>query len=301
MATITLYASKVNQMPTLINDAKKAVKVYKSELNSLKSKVLTIDGSVCNVEDVISSIKSSSQTQEDKIEALDNLKKDVNEFIADVVRIDGDAADAINQSKDDFYDKYEYLKPDIEKSKLQRKWEKFKDDCKKVGEWCKEHWKEIVAVIGAVLIITAIVVTGFTSLVPLLTFLGLSVKLATMVSITVCSIAFLASSIHLLGYPLNVLGKIFKSDTLKTISFGLRHPIISFQIGKVKPGEGNTNISTNASRFANAFDFEDNDAQEGSEVNAFRHTFWISIITNRWGENIGLQAGNAHEKPKCYS
>ena len=296
MATITLYASKVNQMPTLINDAKKAVKVYKSELNSLKSKVLTIDGSVCNVEDVISSIKSSSQTQEDKIEALDNLKKDVNEFIADVVRIDGDAADAINQSKDDFYDKYEYLKPDIEKSKLQRKWEKFKDDCKKVGEWCKEHWKEIVAVIGAVLIITAIVVTGFTSLVPLLTFLGLSVKLATMVSITVCSIAFLASSIHLLGYPLNVLGKIFKSDTLKTISFGLRHPIISFQIGKVKPGEGNTNISTNASRFANAFDFEDNDAQEGSEVNAFRHTFWISIITNRWGENIGLQAGNAHEK-----
>lgn len=59
---------------------------------------------------------------------------------------------------------------------------------------------------------------------------------------------------------------------------------------------GNTNISTNASRFANAFDFEDNDAQEGSEVNAFRHTFWISIITSKWGENIGLQVGNAHEK-----
>jgi len=147
-----------------------------------------------------------------------------------------------------------------------------------------------------VLIITAIVITGFTSLVPLLTFLGLSVKLATVVSVTVCGIAFLASSIYLLGYPLNILGKIFKSDTLKTISFGLRHPIISLQIGKVKPGVGNTNISTNASRFANAFDFEDNDAQEGSEVNAFRHTFWISIITSKWGENIGLQVGNAHEK-----
>jgi len=156
--------------------------------------------------------------------------------------------------------------------------------------------KEIVIVIGAVLIITAIVITGFTSLVPLLTFLGLSVKLATVVSVTVCGIAFLASSIYLLGYPLNILGKIFKSDTLKTISFGLRHPIISLQIGKVKPGVGNTNISTNASRFANAFDFEDNDAQEGSEVNAFRHTFWISIITSKWGENIGLQVGNAHEK-----
>lgn len=126
------------------------------------------------------------------------------------------------------------------------------------GKWCKEYWKEIVIVIGAVLIITAIVITGVTSLVPLLTFWGLSVKLATVVSVTVCGIAFLASSIYLLGYPLNILGKIFKSDTLKTISFGLRHPIISLQIGKVKPGVGNTNISTNASCFANAFDINYN-------------------------------------------
>ena len=292
MATITLYSGKINQMPSLINEAKKSVKDYKTELNRLKSKVMKIDSSICNVDDLINSIKTSTETQEDKIESLDKLKDKVNDFISDVLRIDGDAAEAINKSKDDFYDEYYYLKPECEKSG----WEKFKDGCKKVGEWCKEHWKEIVAVIVSVLVIAAIVITGFTSLVPLLTFLGLSVKLATIVSMTVCSIAFLASSIHLLGYPLNILGKIFKSDTLKTISFGLRHPIISFQIGKVKPGEGNTNISTNASRFANAFDFEDNDAQEGSEVNAFRHTFWISIITNRWGENIGLQVGNAHEK-----
>ena len=292
MATITLYSGKINQMPSLINEAKKSVKDYKTELNQLKSKVMKIDSSICNVDDLINSVKTSTETQEDKIESLDKLKDKVNDFISDVVRIDGDAAEAINKSKDDFYDEYYYLKPECEKSG----WEKFKDGCKKVGEWCKEHWKEIVAVIVSVLVIAAIVITGFTSLVPLLTFLGLSVKLDTIVSMTVCSIAFLASSIHLLGYPLNILGKIFKSDTLKTISFGLRHPIISFQIGKVKPGEGNTNISTNASRFANAFDFEDNDAQEGSEVNAFRHTFWISIITNRWGENIGLQVGNAHEK-----
>lgn len=151
MSTITLYASKINQMPSLINDAKKSVKEYKSDLKSLKSKVLTIDGSVCNVDDVISSIKSSSQTQEDKIEALDALKKDVNEFVSDVVRIDGNAADAINKSKDDFYDKYYYLKPECEKSG----WEKFKDGCKKVGEWCKEHWKAIVTII---IVITAVVI-----------------------------------------------------------------------------------------------------------------------------------------------
>lgn len=151
MSTITLYASKINQMSSLINDAKKAVKEYKSDLKSLKSKVLKIDSGICNVDDVISSIKSSTQTQEDKIDALDNLKKDVNEFIADVVRIDGDAADAINKSKDDFYDEYYYLKPECEKSG----WEKFKDGCKKVGEWCKEHWKAIVTV---VIVITAVVI-----------------------------------------------------------------------------------------------------------------------------------------------
>lgn len=85
MSTITLYSGKINQMPSLINDARKAVKEYKSDLKSLKSKVLTIDGSVCNVDDVINSIKSSSQTQEDKIDALDKLKKDVNEFVSEVV------------------------------------------------------------------------------------------------------------------------------------------------------------------------------------------------------------------------
>ena len=150
MATITLYSGKINQMSSLINKAKTSVKSYKSDLKSLKSKVLSIDESICDVDDVISSIKSSTKTQEDKIETLENLKQDINDFISDVVRIDGDAADAINKSQDDFYDKYEYLKPECEKSG----WEKFKDGCKKVGEWCQEHWKEILAV---VVVITGIV------------------------------------------------------------------------------------------------------------------------------------------------
>ena len=153
MATITLSANKINMMPLLIIDANNAVKSYKSELQTLKSKLLAIDSSVCNVDDVISSIKASTQTQENKIDDLDNLKKDVNEFVADVVRIDGDAADAINKSKNDFYEKYEYLKPDIEKSWLEEKWD---NAC----EWCKEHWKEILItvtiVIGAVLAIAMV-------------------------------------------------------------------------------------------------------------------------------------------------
>ena len=75
MATINLYAGKVNQDVKADKPRKKAIKEYKSDLKSLKSKVLKIDSSICNVDDVISSIKSSTQTQEDKIDALDNLKK----------------------------------------------------------------------------------------------------------------------------------------------------------------------------------------------------------------------------------
>ena len=220
MATITLYAGKVNQMSSLINNAKKAVKEYKSDLKSLKSKVLKIDSSICNVDDVINSVKSSTQTQGDKIDALDNLKKDVNEFVADVVRIDGDAADAINQSKNDFYDKYEYLKPDIEKNWLE---EKVDNAC----EWCKEHWKEILItvtiVIGAVLAIVAVVASGGLALVPLLTTTlttlgvsaGTALTIATVTSYTVAAIAILStlgsSTLNIIDTWGNVKNSTFKA------------------------------------------------------------------------------------------
>lgn len=140
MSTITLSANKINMMPLLIIDASNAVKSYKSELQTLKLKLLTIDSSVCNLEDVVSSIKASSQTQEDKIESLNTLNKDMEEFVSDVARIDSEVANAINKSKENFYDEYNYLKPECEKSG----WEKFKDDCKKFREWCEENWNSFV-------------------------------------------------------------------------------------------------------------------------------------------------------------
>ena len=77
------------------NDPEYAVKYYHSlfindnaDLKSLKSKVLSIDESICDVDDVISSIKSSTQTQEDKIKSLESLKETISEHISDVVAID---------------------------------------------------------------------------------------------------------------------------------------------------------------------------------------------------------------------
>jgi hypothetical protein len=110
MATIKLYASKINQMSGLIKDVKKSVIDYKSELSSLRSKTITIDKSVCDLEDIISQIQASTKIQDLKLESLETFSKNVEQFVTDVVKIDSDVADLINQRKEEFYNKYNYLK-----------------------------------------------------------------------------------------------------------------------------------------------------------------------------------------------
>ena len=155
MATIALYANKINQMPGLIKDIKKSVSGYKDELFSLKKKTLTINSSVCNLDDVISSIQSSSQTQEQKIAALDNFSQNNEQFIKDTARIDSDVADIVKKRKDEFYDKYYYLKPDCEKNG----WEKYVKDFVTSGvEFFKENWKIIVKIYVVVLLVAVSVV-----------------------------------------------------------------------------------------------------------------------------------------------
>lgn len=97
MATIALYANKINQMPGLIKDVKKSVTDYKSELSALKKKALTVDKSVCNLDDVISSIQTSSQTQEEKVNSLDTFNQNSENFISDVIRIDSGVANLVRQ------------------------------------------------------------------------------------------------------------------------------------------------------------------------------------------------------------
>ena len=150
MATIALYAGKMNQMPSLIGEVKKSVDDYSSELFSLKSKALNIRKSVCDLDDVIGMVKTSTQIQEQKMESLETIRQKTEEFVEEAVRIDEDAADAINQNKEDFYNKYNYLKPDAEKSD----WEEFWDDA---AEWCKEHWESICNVVF-VIVVAAVVV-----------------------------------------------------------------------------------------------------------------------------------------------
>jgi hypothetical protein len=155
MATIALYAGKINQMPWLIMDVKKSVMDYKAELFSMQQKALSINKSICNMDEVISSIRASTQIQEQKIESLETLNKNVEKFIADVVRIDNEVADLIRKRKDEFYSQYSYLRPEFEKSWL----DDFGDGLASAAEWCKEHWKLIVTV-ALVVVAVALICTG---------------------------------------------------------------------------------------------------------------------------------------------
>lgn len=152
MATITLYAGKINQMPGLINEVKKSVVDYKSELSALRKKTLNINRSVCNLDEVISFIQASSQTQDRKIDSLEKFCSESEKFISEVVRIDEEVAELINKRKENFYKEYYYLKPESEKSG----WEKIKDGLKSVAEWCKENWKSIAKIVAAAVVITGL-------------------------------------------------------------------------------------------------------------------------------------------------
>jgi len=160
-------------MPGLISDIKNSVVDYKSELFALKTKSLSINKSVCNLDNIISSIQTSSQTQENKIISLETFSNNSEEFMSDVVRIDGEAAAVIYERKYDFYEEY-YLKTDCEKSR----WERFCDACASVVKWCREHWKLIVTIIiafAAIVVLTCISIDA-----PILVFMTKGVILGTL-------------------------------------------------------------------------------------------------------------------------
>ena len=154
MATIELYKDKINSMSNYIEQAKNAVSDFCVDLSALKSKILGINSSVCD--NVVSSISSSSQTQEQQIAGLEATQKEVNAFIDLTISRDNSAAAAVSKAKDDFYKEYSYLKPECEKSD----WEKFCDGLKKVGDWCKDHWKEIVLAIELIAAVACLFIPG---------------------------------------------------------------------------------------------------------------------------------------------
>lgn len=289
MATIALYSAFANQMSSQLKSVIGSVTDLQAELFSLNANVLTIPSSICNMDDVIESVQVSTRTQEQKINNIDTLDQHIEEFIEDVAEKDNSVAEIVSQNKNDFYAAYSYLKPEFEKGI----WEKFKDNCKKVGTWCKEHWKEILItvsiVIGAVLAIAAVIVSGGLALVPLLTALGLSASLATGISLGVAVIAVVStigsSVLNIIDTWYNIDDSSFKVWQ-KIFNWASIISNVSYSIGYIYNGiNGITNADLRAldgNRLVNVTRWGRPGLESGDWVMRGKNTWLNYILSGKW-------------------
>ena len=156
MATITLYKDKINGVGSLLDDMIKSSNNLNAQLGTLKNTLQGVDSSTCNLQDTVDSISSSSKSESDKVEDLKRLNNKLTAFIEMTARRDSSAESEINKAKEDFYTKYSYLKPECEKSRM----EKIADGMKKACEWCKEHWKLIATIVIVAVSIVVLLIPG---------------------------------------------------------------------------------------------------------------------------------------------
>lgn len=159
MATITLYKNKVNGVGSFIDDIIKSSNNLDTQLGTLKNTLQGVDSSTCNLQAAVDSISSSSKSEKEKVEDLKKLNNKLSEFIETTSKKEAAVKNEIERSKNDFYKKYSYLKPECEKSG----WEKFCEAVGSVCEWCVKHWK-LIATIALVIVSIVLLCTGVGSI-----------------------------------------------------------------------------------------------------------------------------------------
>ena len=155
MSTITIYKDKINGVGSLLDNIIKSSNNFDTQLGTLKNTLQGVNSSNCNLQDTIDSISSSSKSEKEKVEDLKKLNRKLTDFITTTARRDSSARDQINKKKKDFYTKYSYLRPECEKSDLQ----KLVEGTMSVGEWCCKHWK-LIATVALVAVAVVLLCTG---------------------------------------------------------------------------------------------------------------------------------------------
>lgn len=169
MATIEISATRANNMTSSFNTLKSNINTFKSSSESIHQQSLFLNETVINTSLMRSAIQTNIDRQEDEITSIDSAISATDEFFDIVISKDEAAADEINERKEDFYEKYDYLKPKSEKSDWENFWE---GTC----SWCKEHWKLIVTVVLVIAAVIVIVATAGTALTAFGAFAVLAAK-----------------------------------------------------------------------------------------------------------------------------
>lgn len=83
-------------------------------MGTLKNTLQGVDSNTCDLQATVDSISSSTKSEKEKVEDLKKLNRKLTEFIELTAKRDAAAKAEIEKSKNDFYTKYKYLKPECE-------------------------------------------------------------------------------------------------------------------------------------------------------------------------------------------
>ena len=144
-------------------------------IGKLKTKI-DIASIGTNIETSQEMVQTVQECEENKKGALSNAYQKLEKLIQDVGSVDFKVASKIRERKLDFYARYNYLEPDIERQRREERekrnrslkekaidmvvgaYEWAADKVDKVCTFCKEHWKEIVTVVVAIVVVVVCVV-----------------------------------------------------------------------------------------------------------------------------------------------
>ena len=123
------------------------------ELGRLKS-VVDAASAAGNISTAIDCTQKAKKREEEKVEAISKAYDKLGEFVHDIGRIDLLVAVAVDISKDNFYKKYSFLKPENEKEWYEKLADAFIGACK----WVAENFESLMVVIVCIVIVIALVV-----------------------------------------------------------------------------------------------------------------------------------------------
>ena len=152
MSTISIDKKKLNSFNGVIEKVINSAEGLEGRLEGIRSILQGVKDSNTDLQNTVENISSSSKTESEKIEELKKISKQVDSFIETAVSKDNLVKDEINKGKDNFYSQHRYLKPTCEKGFL----ECIVDGIVSVAEWCKKHWRLIVAIVIVIVAITVL-------------------------------------------------------------------------------------------------------------------------------------------------
>lgn len=193
-----------------------------SAFQTLKSFSDNMNGGAGCLQSAIDQISSRIQVDETKSSHLESINQQATGFIELARKVDLEVGGLVNRNKNEFYDVNPWSRPP--EPEREKKWyekaydwvcdrgreaaESIKKAWTSVKEWCSSNVGKIVlgivAVVGAIAIIAAVIASGGLALVPLLTALGCSAGLATGISMTVGAVAVISTSLALIPNSLDL-------------------------------------------------------------------------------------------------